>query len=162
MIRSTDYIFNESKNRLEPVETFCNYCGADVVSSMEENYFVPMYKVTKDFDIFIYRSATYATLTIGTPRCHSCYKIHQSANWKAPVYCFGTAGLITFFAYLIFAPAVLIALPGLIYAGIIIPLVNDKIVAAKKIPTKIEGASKSTAVKIHLEQGWVFKNPSEE
>jgi hypothetical protein len=38
------YIFNKERKRLEPTETKCQYCETGNSTSMEDNYFIPLFK----------------------------------------------------------------------------------------------------------------------
>ena len=162
MIRSTEYIFNERKKRLEPPETKCTYCKSGSSKSMEENYFVPVYNVMDRTNIIVYSSVKYKKISIGIPRCSNCYKIHDSAIGIASLYCWG-GGLLILLIFVIscgvFDGLIFGIFPCLLIGTMVPMFIKNIFITNKGIPTEIEGAKKNELVKDFIIQGWSLSQP---
>src|SRR5690349_15315300 len=94
------YIFNQERKRMEPTITKCQYCETGHSTSMEDNYFIPMFKENDRTNVIVYRSVKYNKLPVGIPRCKSCKSIHiQTAGRAAQIaWGIGIAVVILIFA----------------------------------------------------------------
>lgn len=155
------YIFNKERKRLEPTETTCQYCGMGNSTSMEDNYFIPLFKENDRTNVIVYRSVKYNKLPVGVPRCRDCRSIHALAAGRAAQIAWGIAIAVVI---LIFAIWGIFGIFG-IFAGIIIgfggtALLQDKLVKDKGIYTKLEGAKQNEAVQDLVINGWSLKQPT--
>lgn len=155
------YIFNKERKRLEPTETKCQFCETGNSTSMEDNYFVPLFKTNDRTNIIVYRSVKYNKLPVGIPRCKSCKSIHVLAAGRAAQISWAVAiGVVL----LIFAIWGIWGIFG-IFGGIIIgfggtALLQIYIVSNKDIYTKEEGVKQNEAVQDLVLNGWSLKQPT--
>jgi hypothetical protein len=155
------YIFNKERKRLEPTETKCQYCETGSSTSMEDNYFIPLFKENDRTNVIVYRSVKYNKLPVGVPRCSDCKTIHVLAAGRAAQISWGVAIAVVI---LIFAIWGIFGIFG-IFAGIIIGfagtmLLQNKLVKDKGIYTKLDGAKQNEAVQDLVINGWSLKQPS--
>lgn len=155
------YIVNKERKRLEPTETKCQYCEADHSSSMEDNYFVPLFRENDRTNIVVYRSVKYSKIPVGIPRCKNCLAIHEQAASKAALIAWCIAGGIVLLSFIIWGFGGIFALFIGIFGGVLgTDFIQDKLVRDKGIFTKKDGAEYNEAVQQLIMDGWSFKQPT--
>lgn len=155
------YIFNKERKRLEPTITKCQFCETGHSTSMEDNYFVPLFKENDRTNVIVYRSVKYSKIPVGIPRCSNCKSIHILAAGRAAQIAWGIAIAVVI---LIFAIWGIWGIFG-IFGGLIIGfagswLLQVKLVSDKGIYTKEEGAKQNEAVQDLVINGWSLKQPT--
>ena len=155
------YIFNKERKRLEPTITKCQYCESGNSTSMEDNYFIPLFKENDRTNVIVYRSVKYSKIPVGVPRCRDCKTIHVLSAGRAAQISWAVAiGIVI----LIFAIWGIWGIFG-IFGGLIIGfvgtmLLTDKLIKDKGIYTKLEGAKQNEAVQDLVINGWSFTQPT--
>jgi hypothetical protein len=155
------YIFNKERKRLEPTITKCQYCESGNSTSMEDNYFIPLFKENDRTNVIVYRSVKYSKIPVGVPRCRDCKNIHVLSAGRAAQISWAVAiGVVI----LIFAIWGIWGIFG-IFGGLIIGfvgtmLLTDKLIKDKGIYTKLEGAKQNEAVQDLVINGWSFTQPT--
>lgn len=155
------HVLNERLKRLEPTDTRCYYCETEHSKSMNDNYFVPLFKEKDRTNVVVYRSVKYQKIDIGIPRCESCSAIHKEAANKAKLYSWlAAAGVVLvsallwgIWAFFAVFPAIFIGFGGAHY-------LENKLVFNKSIFTKRDGAERNETVQEFIVRGWSFTQPS--
>jgi hypothetical protein len=155
------HIFNKERKRLEPTITKCQYCEMENSTSMEDNYFIPLFKENDRTNVIVYRSVKYSKVPVGIPRCSSCKSIHILAAGRAAQIAWSIAIAVVL---LIFAIWGIWGIFG-IFAVIIIGfggtnVIQNKLVRDKGIYTKLDGAKQNEAVQDLVINGWSFTQPT--
>ena len=155
------YIFNKERKRLEPTVTKCQYCESGNSASMEDNYFIPLFKENDRTNVIVYRSVKYSKIPVGIPRCNDCKTIHVLAAGRAAQISWGIAIAVVISIFAIWG---IFGIFG-IFGGILIgfggtALLQDKMVKDKGIYTKLDGAKQNEAVQDLVINGWSFKQPT--
>lgn len=156
----TKHTFNESLKRLEPVESTCHYCGLADFRRMEENYFVPLFKEHDRTNIVVYRSVKYKQILVGIPRCQDCFEIHNSTSSAAKYSWAVAAGVFGLAICMWGLLAMLGILPCLLIGFLGSSFMEDRLVAAKGVLTKLDGAKRNETVQDLVIQGWTFNQPA--
>jgi hypothetical protein len=156
----TKHTFNESLKRLEPVEKTCHYCGQEDFRSMEENYFVPLFKEHDRTNVVVYRSVKYKQISVGIPRCRRCFKIHVTTSVKAK-YSWAVAAGVFVLAICIWGPlAMLGILPCLLIGFLGSSFMEGRLVESEGVLTKLDGAKRNETVQDLVIQGWSCNQPT--
>lgn len=71
------HVLNERLKRLEPITTKCQFCNNNHSTAMNDNYFVPVFKVQDRTNVIVYSSVKFSKLLIGIPRCNGCRDIQS-------------------------------------------------------------------------------------
>jgi hypothetical protein len=155
------YIFNKQRKRLEPTITKCQYCETGNSTSMEDNYFIPLFKENDRTNVIVYRSVKYSKIPVGIPRCTSCKSIHILAAGRAAQISWAVAIAVVILGFAIWG---IWGIFG-IFAGLVIgfggsDFLQDKLVRDKGIYTKSEGAKQNEAVQDLVINGWSFTQPT--
>lgn len=154
------YTFNKNKKRLEPSETKCQYCDTEDSTDMEDNYFAPLYKEADRTNIVVYRSVKYSKIPVGVPRCKQCKSIHSKASIAAGWLGWGLALVFVILGFQILGVNGLFTLIAGPFVGYGLQvLIEKKMVQAKEIYTKLEGAKQNEAVQDLVLSGWSFTKP---
>ena len=104
------HVLNEKLKRLEPIEKKCIFCSYNNMVSMDDCYFVPLFKENDRTNIIVYRSVKYSKILIGISRCSTCAAIHEAAKTKATIYAvLAGAGVFAFRYCFKISPLVLAA-----------------------------------------------------
>jgi hypothetical protein len=154
------YIFNQERKRMEPTITKCQFCEMGHSTSMQDNYFVPLFKENNRTNVIVYRSVKYSKLPVGIPRCKSCKSIHILAAGRSAQIAWGIAIAVVI---LIFAIWGIRGIFG-IFGGLIIGFggsgyLQAKMVCDKGIYTEKQGAKRNEAVQDLVKNGWSLKQP---
>lgn len=155
------YVFNQARKRLEPTDTKCQYCETGHSSSMEDNFFIDLFKEQDRTNIIVYRSVKYQKIPVGISRCQSCRDIHDKAATKATLISIGIAialEVILFKIDLLFGMIGLIAAFVIIFAGR--DYFQSRFAEDKGISPKVDGAKRNEAVQDLVMSGWSFTQPS--
>lgn len=155
------YIFNKERKRLEPTETKCQYCEVGTSTSMEDNYFIPLFKENDRTNVIVYRSVKYNKLPVGVPRCRDCKSIHILAKGRAAQIAWAIAVAVVLLSFAIWGIFGIFS----IFVGIIIgfggaDLLAAKFVKDKGIYTTTDGAKQNEAVQDLVINGWSLKQPT--
>ena len=156
------HVLNEKLKRLEPVEKKCIFCSYNNMVSMDDCYFVPLFKENDRTNIIVYRSVKYSKILIGISRCSTCAAIHEAAKTKATIYAV-LAGAGVFGFSLLFQNFP-VGFGGFL-SGIII-LVGSQEYFARKLVFKKDildlkrGAEINDTVQDFVINGWSFTQPS--
>jgi hypothetical protein len=155
------HTLNERLKRLEPKETKCTYCNQAESTKMNDNYFVPVFKVQDRTNIIVYSSVKFSKLLIGIPRCASCKEIHHSAVRKANVISIISAITIVVLGFMIWG---IFGFFG-IFVGIAVGFggsffLSKKFVSDRGILNPKEGAEEDETVQDFVIAGWSFTHPS--
>ncbi len=155
------YIFNKERKRLEPTETKCQYCETGHSTSMEDNYFIPMFKENDRTNVIVYRSVKYNKLPVGIPRCKSCKSIHIHAAGRAAQIAWGIAIAVVILSFAIWGIAGIFG----IFAGFIIGFggsgwLQAKLACDKGIYPPEQGAKRNEAVQDLVINGWSLRQPT--
>jgi len=155
------YVFNQARKRLEPTDTQCQYCETGHSSSMEDNFFLELYKEKDRTNIIVYRSVKYQKIPVGISRCKSCRDIHEKAETKATLI---SVGIAIALEVILFKIDLLFGMIGLVAAFVIIFAGRDyfqsKFSEDKGITPKVDGAKRNEAVQDLVMSGWSFTQPS--
>lgn len=155
------YVFNQSRKRLEPTDTKCQYCETGHSSHMEDNYFISLYKEQDRTNIIVYRSVKYQKIPVGISRCKSCRDIHDSSTTKAALVSVGLAialEVIGFKIDLLWGFIALLPSFIIIFAGT--DYFQKKFAEDKGISPKVDGAKQNEAVQQLLLSGWSLTMPT--
>jgi hypothetical protein len=156
------HTLNERLKRLEPIDTKCCYCSVANSTRMNDNYFVPVFKVQDRTNIIVYSSVKFSKLLIGIPRCASCKEIHQSAVRKANVIAIISAIVVLVLCSMIWgffggvAGVFLGCLTG--FGGSF--FLTKKFVSDQGVLNLKEGAEQDETVQDFIIAGWSFTHPS--
>ncbi len=156
----TKHTFNESLKRLEPVERTCHFCGQEDFRTMEENYFVPLFKEHDRTNVVVYRSVKYQQILVGIPRCRRCFKIHVINRVKAKYSWAVAAGVFGLAIWLWGAAGVLGILPCLLIGFLGSSFLEDRLVESEGVLTQRDGAKRNETVQDLVIGGWSFHPPT--
>jgi hypothetical protein len=155
------YIFNKERKRLEPTVTKCQYCEVENSTSMEDNYFVPLFKENDRTNIIVYRSVKYSKIPVGIPRCRNCKSIHVLAAGRAAQISWVIALAVVILSFMIWGLFGIFAIFVGIGIGFIgTSVLQNKLVRDKGIYTKLDGAKQNEAVQDLVINGWSFTQPT--
>ena|SRR5688572_1637809 len=155
------YTINKEKKRIEPTDTKCQYCEVENSTSMEDNYFVPLFRENDRTNIIVYRSVKYSKIPVGVPRCKSCLAIHQKAAGKSQLTAWGIAFGVVVLSIMIWGAAGIISIVlGLVIGFLGTYLIQNKMVRDRGIFTKMDGAKRNPAVQELVIDGWSFNQPT--
>jgi cadmium resistance protein CadD (predicted permease) len=155
------HIFNERLKRLEPKDTKCQFCKLQLTTSMNDNYFVPIFKEQDRTNIIVYSSVKFSKILIGIPRCKSCREIHSAAVKRSNIIATITAITIIVLGFLIYGSFGFFG----IFIGIFIGFggsyfLSKKYVRDKQILNPKEGAEQNKTAQDFINTGWTFSQPS--
>jgi len=154
------YTFNEKEKRFEPSETLCQYCETEHSTSMEDNYFVELYKEKDRTNIIVYRSVKYSKIPVGIPRCKTCMNVHANANLMSGLLGWGIALLVLILWFAIWGPYGLFGLLVCPFLGWgLMVWIEKSMIQKKQIYSKIDGAKQNEAVQDLVLSGWSFTPP---
>jgi hypothetical protein len=159
------HLVNQQLKRIEPVSKKCSFCFNGTSQSMNDNYFVPVFKENDRTNIIVYRSVKYQKIDIGIPRCADCKTIHQTAKKKAlaisltaalAIFAFMVYNFLNFHAVISVALIFISALTG--FGGYV--YLQNMFSRKAGINALKDGAESDALVTDFLMQGWSLKQPS--
>jgi hypothetical protein len=155
------HFFNERLKRLEPKATKCEFCSFGNSTAMNDNYFVPIFKVRESTNIIIFSSVKYSKILIGIPRCISCRGIHSEAVKKSNLIA-AICGISTILlGFLFFGPKGFFGIPvGLLIGFCCSYFLSKKFIADRGVTTLKSGAQQNCTVQAFITGGWSFTEPS--
>ncbi len=155
------HVINKEKQRLEPVETKCQYCEVEQSTDMEDNYFIPLFKENDRTNIVVYRSVKYSKLPVGVPRCKSCKAIHENASSQATMWTWSIAAAVVILSFVAFGIMGIFSFIAAIFIAVLgTELVQNKITRDKGIYTLKDGAKQNETVQEFVLAGWSLTQPS--
>jgi hypothetical protein len=164
-METTTHVLNERLKRIEPNSKKCSYCYHGISDSINDCYFVPIFKENDRTNVIVYRSVKYSKIDIGIPRCTDCKGIHEASKKRALL--LSLLGAIIVIAFTIynfldihpFVSVLLLFLSGFIGFGGYVFLQN-KFTRKANINTLKEGAESDVLVQDFLMKGWSLTHPS--
>jgi uncharacterized protein (UPF0212 family) len=164
-MEASTHVLNERLKRIEPNSKKCSYCFDGNVESINDCYFVPVFKENDRTNIIVYRSVKYSKIEVGIPRCPNCRSIHEAAKKKALLISLLAAlAVLAFTIYNFlnvhpFVSVVLLFTSGIVGFGGYVYLQNTFSRKAG-INTLKEGAENDVLVQDFLMKGWKLTQPS--
>jgi hypothetical protein len=164
-MEATTHVLNEGLKRIEPTSKKCTYCFEGRVDSIDDCYFIPLFKVNDRTNVIVYSSVKFSKIVIGIPRCSSCRAIHETAKKKALVVSLVASLLILAFtiynflefhaivSVILFFLAAMVGFGGYVY-------MQNYFTRKKDIHTLKGGAKTDPLVHDFLMNGWSFTQPS--
>jgi hypothetical protein len=158
---SETHFFNERIKRLEPKATKCEFCSFGNSTTMNDNYFVPIFKVRESTNIIIFSSVKYSKILIGIPRCNSCRGIHTEAVKKSNLIA-AVSGISTILlVFLFFGPKGFFGIPvGLLVGFCCSYFLSKKFMKDRGVTALKSGANQNSTVQDFISEGWSFTEPS--
>lgn len=157
------YVYNPNRKRIEPKETLCQFCKKNHSSTIENNFYTPIYQEQKRTNLVVYSSVKFKRLPIGIPRCKHCKAIHKFYTALSWVY-----GILTGISiYLILHFTVhqifyFLELTSSIIIGVLSQqyLFKPFLIKRAGILTEKQGKKNAPLIQELLLEGWSFKQPS--
>lgn len=164
-MENNTHVVNQQLKRIEPVSKKCSFCFNGTSQSMNDNYFVPVFKENDRTNIIVYRSVKYQKIDIGIPRCVDCKTIHQSAKTKALLISLVAAfAIVAFMVYNFLNFHAVISVGLLFLAGFTgfggYVYLQSVFACKAGISSLKDGAEGEALVQDFLMQGWSLKQPS--
>jgi len=164
-METSGYVLNERLKRIEPNSKKCSFCYDGTTESINDCYFVPVFKENDRTNIVVYRSVKYSKIDIGIPRCTNCKAIHQASKKRAAV--LSSLGALVVIAFTIYnfldihpiVSVLLLFLSAFIGFGGYAFLQNT-FTRKAGINTLKEGAENDAMVQDFLIKGWSLTQPS--
>lgn len=155
------YIFNEQLKRIEPKETLCIYCRKQHSQSMDSNFFTKLFQEKDRTELIVYRSVKFNSISIGIPRCTSCYTIHSNCKSKAWMYSIAIALLIVILSFYFFGPmGILSVFIAFVLLFMLQSVIADVLVKKYGILIERDGPKKDILVRELVLSGWSLSPPS--
>jgi hypothetical protein len=155
------HILNQSLKRLEPIDKQCYYCLENDSVSMNDNYFIPIFKEQDRTNIVVYSSVKYSKVMIGIPRCTRCKAVHDAAKTKANIYAWLGAVVFIVLSFMIFGVNGMFAILPAIFIGFGgAHFLQKKIISDNGILGTKEGAEQNATIQEFIIAGWSFTQPS--
>jgi len=157
----TQYQLNESKKRLEPVETLCQFCNKRHAQHMDRNYYVPVFKEKDRTTLVIYNSVKFSKILIGIPRCTHCFVIHQKYTYRSWVISLTAALALAIMGFFILGMWGIFVLIACFPLGIITPIFLKRcFIRNAGILNEKEVAHENAMVQEFVIGGWSLTQPS--
>ncbi len=164
-METPDYVLNERLKRIEPTSKKCTYCFNGRTDSVDDCYFVPLFKENDRTNIIVYRSVKYSKIEIGIPRCTECKAIHEKAKTKSLIISLLASLLVLAFMVYNFLNFHAIVSVILFFLGLTVGFGGyaylQNYFARKADIHTLKGAAEcDPLVQDFLNKGWSFTQPS--
>jgi len=153
--------FNQQEKRFEPTDTLCRFCNEKHSRSMNQNHYVPLFKLQDSTNIIVYRSVKFQKVLLGIPRCSSCYVIDKSNKFKGWFISLFLGALIGIVAMIIWGIiGIFVFIFSFIFSFIFPNIIADYFTKKNGILTTTEVAHRDQTVQEFVISGWSLTQPT--